>query len=74
MSEYWIDDDGCIAYGTGDNYITVAEILVPKHVEPLTKIIESKIIVEVQGGVAYCDDPRIEIIDHDNQEDENGQL
>jgi len=24
------------------------------------------IIVDVSGGVAYCDDPRVEIIDHDN--------
>ena len=23
-----------------------------------------------QGGVAYCDDPRVQIIDHDDQEDE----
>ena len=29
-----------------------------------------KIIIEVHGGVAYCDDPRVEIIDHDNREDE----
>ena len=32
-------------------------------------LIPSKITVEVQGGVAYCDDPRVEIIDHDNRED-----
>lgn len=25
------------------------------------------IIVEVHGGVAYCDDPRVKIIDYDNQ-------
>ena len=25
-----------------------------------------KIIIDVRGGVAYCDDPRVEIIDHDN--------
>lgn len=25
-----------------------------------------RILVEVRGGVAYCDDPRVEIIDHDN--------
>lgn len=24
------------------------------------------ILVEVLGGIAYCDDPRVEIIDHDN--------
>jgi hypothetical protein len=23
--------------------------------------------VEVLGGVAYCDDPRVKIIDHDNE-------
>ena len=23
--------------------------------------------VEVRGGIAYCDDPRVEIIDHDNR-------
>jgi len=26
--------------------------------------------VEVRGGVAYCDDPRVTIIDHDNQEED----
>ena len=31
----------------------------------------NKIIVEVRGGVAYCNDPRVEIIDYDNLEDEN---
>ena len=32
------------------------------------KLIEGKdkIIVEVRGGVAYCDDERVEIIDYDN--------
>lgn len=33
----------------------------------------NKIIVEVQGGVAYCDDPRVEIIDHDNREEEDAK-
>ena len=28
---------------------------------------EPKILVEVLGGVAYCDDSRVEIIDHDNE-------
>lgn len=28
---------------------------------------EKKIVVEVRGGVAYCDDPRVQIIDHDNK-------
>ena len=37
----WVDDDGFIAHGTGDDYITVAEIIKPEHVEPLTKIIDS---------------------------------
>ena len=26
---------------------------------------EAQIIVEVRGGIAYCDDPRVKIIDHD---------
>ena len=26
-----------------------------------------RIGVHVQGGVAYCDDPRVIIIDHDNE-------
>jgi len=39
-NEYWIDDDGYIAYGTGDDYVTIAEIIAPQHIEPLTKIIE----------------------------------
>lgn len=29
-------------------------------------LIPGKITVEVHGGIAYCDDPRVEIIDHDN--------
>ena len=41
-NEYWVDDDGYIAYGTGDNYVTVAEIIDSQHVEPLTKIIEAQ--------------------------------
>lgn len=32
-------------------------------------IIPEKIKVEVRGGIAYCDDERVEIIDHDNLED-----
>ena len=39
-----------------------------KHDAPGTD--QPKIIVEVSGGVAYCDDPRVQIIDHDDQEDE----
>lgn len=27
-----------------------------------------EIVVEVKGGVAYCDDPRVKIIDYDNEE------
>ena len=27
---------------------------------------KAKIIVEVRGGTAYCDDPNVEIIDYDN--------
>lgn len=30
------------------------------------KIARETIIVEVLGGVAYCDDPRVEIYDHDS--------
>lgn len=29
---------------------------------------DEKITVEVRGGVAYCDNPRVKIIDYDNQE------
>ena len=39
MSKYWIDDDGYIAHGTGDDYITIAEILMPEHIEPLTQLL-----------------------------------
>lgn len=28
---------------------------------------ERPIIVDVKGGIAYCDDPRVEIIDHDQK-------
>ena len=27
---------------------------------------QKEIVVEVLGGVAHCDDPRVKIIDHDN--------
>jgi hypothetical protein len=30
---------------------------------------KDQIIVEVRGGVAYCNDPRVEIIDHDNKDE-----
>ena len=36
--EYWLDDDGCIACGTGDDYETIAELLTTdtKHAFLLT--------------------------------------
>jgi hypothetical protein len=37
-----------------------------KQAETSKEIIEEKIIVEVKDGVAYCDDPRVKILDHDN--------
>jgi len=33
----------------------------------IAKFHEEQITVDVSGGVAYCDDPRVEIIDHDNR-------
>ena len=38
---YWIDDDGFIAHGKGDDYITVSGEIVPLHVAPLKAILES---------------------------------
>ena len=34
----------------------------------LNETLGKPIIVEVSGGVAECDDPRVTIIDHDNEE------
>lgn len=33
----------------------------------VVKLDEPQIIVEVSGGVASCDDPRVTIVDHDNE-------
>lgn len=59
---------------------TIADLLVKspdlkKHIEVIRQSIikqlsEQKIQVHVRGGVAYCDDARVEIIDHDNNERE----
>ena len=38
---YWIDDDGFIAHGKGDDYTTVSGEIIPLHVAPLKAIIES---------------------------------
>ena len=32
----------------------------------IAQILSDNIVVEVRGGVAYCNDPRVKIIDHDN--------
>ncbi len=38
-NRYWIDDDGYITHGTGDDYITIAEIIKSEHIEPLSQIL-----------------------------------
>ena len=38
---YWIDDDGFIAHGKGDDYTTVSGEIVPLHIAPLKAIFES---------------------------------
>ena len=48
--------------GIKSDLINLANQLYNLTLEPM-----SKIKVNVQGGVAYCDDPRVEIIDHDYQ-------
>ena len=40
-------------------------VLLKEEIEDLKKEL---IIVEVKGGCAYSDDPRVMIIDHDNNE------
>ena len=39
--EYWIDDDNYIMLTSGNEYITIAKIYQPEHIEPLTKILNS---------------------------------
>jgi len=39
---------------------------VDARIKLLTKL-KGKIRVDVRGGVAYCDDPCVEIVDHDNR-------
>ena len=39
--EYWIDDDGYLAYGKGDDYDTVGDIYTDAHTQSITNIIES---------------------------------
>ena len=47
----------------GPNGIDISGTAIAMHC-PVERI--DKIIVEVRGGVAYCDDERVEIIDYDN--------
>ena len=63
-----VDDawrDACESFGLdpGDTPGNYDELLEP-----------GKIIVTVEGGIAYCDDPRVEIIDHDNREDADDRV
>lgn len=39
-----------------------------EHVCSLEKAISQMVTVHVRGGVAYCDNPYVKIIDHDNDE------
>lgn len=39
------------------------ELLVAKE---RLETLQDPIVVEVRGGVAYCDAPRVEIVDYDN--------
>ncbi|MBE3145013.1 MAG: hypothetical protein IMZ61_14010 [Planctomycetes bacterium] len=40
--------------------------LLDDDMQPIKQPEPKSIKVEVRGGVAYCDDPRVEIIDYDN--------
>ena len=54
------------AVDRGMTYLTSSEEL--KKLELIGKLEnykEEEIIVEVLGGIAYCDDPRVKIIDND---------
>ena len=39
--EYWVDDDGYIALGTGDDYKTVSGQIDSEHIQALTGIIDA---------------------------------
>ena len=55
---YWVDDDGYIAYGKGDDYVTVAEIY-PKHIQAITRIIEfhDNLLKACKAAFEYLPDP-----------------
>ena len=40
--KYWVDDDGFIAHGKEDEYVTISGQIKPLFVEPITRIIESQ--------------------------------
>ena len=41
MANYWIDDDGYIARGEGDEYETVGGPIDSPHIQPLSLILDS---------------------------------
>jgi hypothetical protein len=66
-----------LEYLDGNGMVYVDEDLVTKALseighapfdefETLREQKQNKIKVEILGGVAHCDDPRVKIIDHDN--------
>lgn len=61
-----------VLQGNGDTEIEAAcnavdaFCLIPRDIGNGT-LVRDKIIVEVRDGVAYCDDDKVEIIDHDQQ-------
>ena len=61
--EHYIGMEGTVLYaGFYLNHVSAENFL--KNL--VLALIPSKITVEVHGGVAYCDDSKVEIINHDN--------
>lgn len=44
------------------------EVITETGQQLVHRFLDQPIIVEVRGGVAYCLDPRVKIIDHDNND------
>ena len=59
-------DEGLHHFKTNQCPVHGVESPIDRKQEWKTTTFQKRIIVEVRGGVAYCDDPHVEIIDHDN--------
>lgn len=47
--------------------LTRVDLLMDQKERPVVSYPEPDIVVEVRGGVAFCSDPRVRIVDYDNE-------